>query len=86
MEMDLKDGFSLPKYIRGVSDRALACLSSLLVKDPAKRTTASRQPYLQGCHEHEKKSRGHKEEVTQMIVVSDDGKDLDDELAKVRYD
>jgi serine/threonine protein kinase len=83
MEMDLKDGFSLPKYIRGVSDRALACLSSLLVKDPAKRTTASRQPYLQGCHEHEKKSRGQKEEVTQMIVVSDDGKDLDDELAKV---
>ena len=42
--------------------------------------------YLQGCHEHMSapaQKQTSRDEVTQMIVVSDDGKDLDDELAKV---
>jgi inosine-uridine nucleoside N-ribohydrolase len=84
LEAALANGFQLPKSLRGVMDRARGCVAGLLDPDPQKRTNASNardDPFFKRSLES-MKTKGE-DLTTKMIVISDDGKDLDDELAKV---
>merc|ERR1719498_1645293 len=90
LEEQLQEGFKLVKGYRGLTTNARNFITSCVEQDPKERGTAKdllNHKWFDKIRKELAKNNSEKSgdliEGTRVIVMSDDGKDLDDELAKV---